>query len=708
MINTFVMAILAVLTISCSHHQDTLVLSPLFSDGMILQQSENVAIWGESEPNEKVIISGSWGAQSQTNADKTGAWLTYLETPAAGGPFEVKVSSGGESLTINDVLIGEVWLAAGQSNMEMDFNYCRNTTDNAEMETSTADYPEIRMFTVKKQSRRFPTKNLSGSWEKAVGTNITYFSAAGYYFAKKLHKELKVPVGIIHASWGGSNIETWISRETISSFDFLEQSLEYYDSLAAASANSEAWFSQFESVPLPGIGWEFYLGTETARRAPEIDYIGFFIEQWRTIDFKDEEIITKLDNYENWNKIILPSSLKNIFGTNNFSGVTLLKRTFELDTVSGDYLLQINRGEDMGWDLFEVDCYLNGKRIGSTLGEPGEDIKQVYQTFPERHLPTLKIQQSNLKAGINEIALRVIGAGEINNITLTSQGDADISLTGEWHYHVSAEIYDQFDKYVFPYSSFYLYNRADINFSARPSSFATYNRYGAYSSLFNGMIYPLIPYAIKGVIWYQGENNVFRADQYATLFPALVADWRARWGNEFSFYYAQIAPYFTYAGHSASFRDVQRKCLDVIPKSGMVVTMDIGEIYDIHPSNKHDVGNRFAGLALSNDYGKLLVASGPLYRSMVKAGNTLVLDFDHKGSGLVAAGSGLSEFEISGGDRKYVSATARIVDNKVVVSSSQVADPEYARYAWSDTSNATLFNKEGLPASSFSTEPEKR
>lgn len=306
-----------------------------------------------------------------------------------------------------------------------------------------------------------------------------------------------------------------------------------------------------------------------------------------------------------------------------------------------------------------------------------------------------------LKSGFNEIALRVIGAGEISTITLTSADGKIRSLSGDWRYHISAEIYSQFDEYVFPYTSFYLYNQENIDLSGRPVSFTSYPKSGAYSSLFNGMINPLIPYTIKGVIWYQGESNVSFADAYATLLPAMIADWRKKWGSGFSFYFAQIAPYFNYGGRSGYFRDVQRKSLDEVTKSGMVVTIDIAEVYDIHPSNKHDVGYRYAGLALANDYGKAGISSGPLYQNHSIQGDTILVNFENADAGLELKKHRFSEFEISGEDTVFLQATVRVVKDAIAVFSPEVNHPKFVRYAWSDTASATLFNKAGLPASTF-------
>jgi sialate O-acetylesterase len=291
--------------------------------------------------------------------------------------------------------------------------------------------------------------------------------------------------------------------------------------------------------------------------------------------------------------------------------------------------------------------------------------------------------------------------GNVGEVSLLHSENPTISLAGTWNYHVSAEAYNPIDSYSWPYVDFYLYDKDSIDFSQRPAV-TNYNQ-NSKSSLFNGMISPLVPYTIKGAIWYQGENNVPRFKEYEQLLPALISDWRNQWSNDFPFYFVQIAPFKNYNGLSSSLRDAQRKALKT-PKTGMVVTLDIGENNDIHPSNKHDVGSRLAGLALANDYGKTLVASGPLYRSQTIVGNKLILEFDFVGNGLMTPTTELKEFEIAGADKNYVPAVAKIFEEKIHVFSASVPNPKFCRYAWRDISNASLFNIEGLPASSFTTE----
>ena len=664
---------------SCeSPHKHPLKLNPLFSNQMVLQQEKNVAIWGEYAPNSSVIIKGSWGEISSGMSDNNGSWKVLIPTPKAGGPFELEITTKTTTKKITDVMIGEVWLASGQSNMEMDFDYCCNTTDNSEIELSSANYPEIRMLNITNQISSLPTNNFEGNWEKAVGKNIVDFSAVGYFFAKKLHKKLNIPIGIIHSSWGGTDIEAWTSRETLNTIDFLKEDMSSYDTLVNKSSKSIEWFSQFESIKLPSDVWYLFLE----------DPIGM-PDKWKKLDFKDDKYISSnYQDYTKWEKLILPGSFDNVFETNDFDGAILFEKSFSLKEVKGDYTLNLGPISDMEF------TYINGGKIGSSLGKKSLANKSY------------KIPKNLLKTGQNSIIIKVINLyneGKVGEISLNNSLGGNMSLNGIWNYKVIAEVYNQFNEkeQTWPYYSFYLYEDPSINFSKRPQV-QSYTQ-NSKSALFNGMIHPIIPYNIKGSIWYQGENNVSRFKEYETLFPAMIKDWRNKWSSDFPFYFVQIAPFENYNGLSPSLRNVQRKTLKV-KKTGMVVTLDIGEIDDIHPSNKHDVGYRLAGLALSNDYGKPMVASGPLYENFEVSGNKLIVTFDYVGSGLTSYDKELATFEIAGADKKYVKAKAYIENNKIYIYSSKIQNPKYARYAWKDNSVASLFNKEGLPASTFTTE----
>ena len=698
------------LVISCQSKQNYLSLNNLFTHKMVLQRNSTVPIWGKSRPNEEIDVKCSWGYSSNILSDSLGNWDSNLETPDAGGPFSIKVISDTEVVVIEDVLIGEVWLAAGQSNMEMDFNYCCNTTDSSEYELNNANYPKIRMFNVKKEYLLNPTVDIDGLWTKAEGDKIENFSAVAYFFAKKLHKELKIPIGIIHSSWGGSDIESWISKEKLLNIDGFKNKITFTANQKSQFKKSIDWFSNFESIAMPSSGFDLMLGSYTDKIDSNMNYSDFFISDWRALNLYDQVYIDEQDNFENWNKIKLPGSIKNILPSNDFQGVVILKKKFMCKESKINYKLKFDE-ISLGWagELREYDIYINGKKLISTFGNKednnyydklGKDFKKQYSTYPFKLETSIPISKDKLKLGKNEIAIRFYGSGEIGEILLIGE-DSLINLNGEWSYRLSAEVFKQLNEYKYPYQNYFLYNKPDIDFSKRPpiNSFG----FSTPRSIYNGMIHPLIPYKIKGAIWYQGENNAFRHSEYGELFKVLIEDWRDKWGMDFPFYYVQIAPYFNYYGTNSSLREVQRNTLK-IPKTGMVVTLDIGENYDIHPSNKHAVSYRLASLALNNDYGYLGISSGPLFKKAEIEKDKIIVTFDYVGSGLSIRQNLRNEFEIASLNKKYFKADIKIIGETIVASSYQVQKPQFVRYGWDDTSKATLFNLEGYPASSFTSE----
>tara|TARA_B100000768_G_scaffold169579_1_gene175290 strand:- start:99 stop:2096 length:1998 start_codon:yes stop_codon:yes gene_type:complete len=664
---------------------------------MVLQQETLVPIWGSAKSNENIEISTSWGEKVSTKATSSGEWQVSLNTPSGGfDTHDITINTSSEELKINEILIGEVWLASGQSNMEMTFNYCCNTTDYSVNEISKANNNYIRMFTVKKNVGKTPSKIVEGEWVLAKGKQITEFSAPAYFFAKKIHKNLNVPVGIIHASWGGSDAEAWISFEKLQSIEssldpdnksiklvdgttrqnyFFD--LKNYDDFIKRASASEKWFSQFESKDLESV--IYYMN-----QGPLGDYFSSE-DHWDNLNTKDSRFIDPKFDSSQWETLQIPGSFTNIFGDNNFKGVILFKRVFNIDDLTLDYSLELGEVTDLDF------TYINGNFIGSTTGKNSYKLKQY--SIPKKHLVL----------GENQIVIRVVNQdkpGYFGSVNLNSSLGRKLSLNGKWNYRVSAEIYGQMNNYIWPYDAFYLYEKDDIDFDKRPP-IVKFDGRTSKGGLFNGMIHPLIPYKIKGSIWYQGENNVQRHAEYEKVFTSLIQDWREKWGYDFPFYFVQISPFYNYGGKSPLLREAQRKSLK-LNKTGMAVTLDIGEDYDIHPSNKHDVGYRLARLALANDYGKNIVSSGPLYQKHFIDENKMIVYFDSVGSGLELRTN--NEFEIAGKDGVFLNATVIIVGKTIVASNPKISNPVKLRYAWRDLSSASLFNLEGLPASSFSTE----
>jgi len=405
-----------------------------------------------------------------TKSNKKGEWKLNILTPSAGGPYVIDIKTSKDKISIKDVLIGEVWLASGQSNMEMDFDYCCNTTDYSEYEMTTADFSQIRMFNVAKNIQSSPVNNLDGKWIKAIKDSIVNFSAVGYFFAKKLHNELKIPIGIINSSWGGTDIEAWTSNEKLKTIDFMDSHLNSYEKLKTKYLESKKWFSQFYSIKLPSDVWYLFLD----------DPLGL-PDSWKDIDFKDQKYInSNNDDNANWRQLSIPATFDNVFLTNDFDGVILLKKTFNLEKIKGDYSVEIGEIIDMDF------TYLNGVKIGSSLGKESRITKSY------------KIDKNLLKIGLNTITVRIINQtkeGKVGQISLLNSLGNNKSLNGKWDYIVLAEIYNDLENFKWPYLSFYLYDNDNIDFSKRPR--VTNLSPNSKSALFNAMINPLIPYNIK-------------------------------------------------------------------------------------------------------------------------------------------------------------------------------------------------------------------
>ncbi len=629
----------------------------LFTDHLVLQQNHAVPIWGTYTPGERVTVSANWGDSVTGITDESGNWKIPLYTSSAGGPFELTIATKDSTIVLKDVMIGEVWLASGQSNMEMPLTgYLPNEPiDNAAEEIANAEYPAIRMFKVKRNLSSYPKDDMEGDWQVCTPENAVDFSATGYFFARKLHQELGVPIGIINSSWGGTVAEAWTSKAGLSKFPRFLKMLDSYDNSAA-----EKWIGEFKTMAMP-------------TNLDELAALQTSDNEINNLDFDDSK----------WMKMQLPAK---VCMTENFiegevvsqqlNGLFWYRKKIEITNIDSDYLLTIGAIDDA--DV----VYFNGEKIGATWNW------QAKRAYP--------VSKSLLKKGTNIITIKHFDGGGGSNVsgplTLESKKGKKINLEGEWSGLFYGDLtsgsllvygLDQQEK---------LKDRPIVAFS---------DPNGLPSSLYNAMIHPMVPYQLAGAIWYQGESNVGRDQEYESLFPAMIEDWRENWEEEFPFYFVQIAPFHYGDQFSPALRDAQRKSLRT-PATGMAITMDIGDSLSIHPGNKQAVGDRLARLALVNDYNKKMVASGPLFKDAKIDENQIILSFDHTADGLELSGKG--GFEIAGADKKFVPAEAKVINRYLSVSASQVSNPLYVRYGWRDYFSATLFNSEGLPASSFSTE----
>ncbi len=455
------------LIVLASRAADQPFVHPLFSDNMVLQRDRKVLVWGWTEPGKEVVVSME-GKRATAKADANGKWTVQLGPFKAGGPFTL-IIEGSQKVELKDVLVGDVWVCSGQSNMEQGIGISLNP----QQEIANANYPQIRLFTVPKRVAYEPQSTVKSQWLVCTPQTVANggwggFSAVGYYFGRHLHQELKVPIGLIHTSWGGTVAEAWTSKEAVSTIPAFEKSVE--------------------------------------------------------------KLATPPQKQDNPNVVTV---------------------------------------------------------------------------------------------------------------------------------------------------------------------------------LYNGMIAPLLPYGIKGAIWYQGESNASRAKQYQTLLPTMIRDWRARFGSgDFPFLIVSLANFMATKPEPtksqwAELREAQALTAQTLRNCGLAIAIDIGDEKDIHPKNKQDVGRRLGLVAQAIAYGQKIVSSGPVYRSMKIKGNTVRLSFDHIGGGLVAKGDKLQGFAIAGDDKKYVWADAVIEKDTIVVSSPKVEKPVSVHYAWADNPVCNLYNKAGLPAVPF-------
>ena len=648
---------------------NSIEIPSIFSDNMVLQQKSNVRFWGKANPGESIEVSASWGASAKTKVNDNGLWKTDLKTIKAGGPYEIKIKIGDSTLVYKNVLLGEVWLCSGQSNMELPLQGWppQVVVQNSAEEIKEANYPYIRLFNVSRAVSDKPLFNCSGKWTECDSLTVAKFSAAGYFFGRELYKNLKVPIGLISSPWGGTPIESWISSEYLGKADEYKPVIAKIDSAGDEIKKLNDWIHSHPVI-------------DVSSKAPE--------HKWENLEFGDSACAKTDFNDSNWKTMKLPVYWEST-EVGNFDGIVWFRKKVDVPKswIGKDLVLEPGPVDDMD------RSYVNGTFVGGIEKEGFWNEPRVY------NVPKEIVNDSVLT-----IAVRVLdigGGGGIwgNNIKMKihpKDSDESISLAGDWKYLPVAEfINDKFYVYKIEGEEFYSRPKCSVDISPNTPTM-----------LYNGMISPLIPYRIKGTIWYQGESNVGTPYNYKTLFPLMIKNWRDSWGEgNFPFYFVQIAP-FDYGASSKSYiiREAQLLTLSV-PNTGMVVTLDIATVNNIHPPDKQDVGKRLALWALAKNYNKNIPYSGPLYKSLKIKKGEAVLSFEHAGKGLIfKAIDGETNFIIAGKDQKFVKAQVKVDGKKLIVYSPDVKEPAAVRYAWSNKGEATLFNKELLPASTFRTD----
>lgn len=610
-------------------------LPAIFSNHMVIQREKPIKVWGTAQPGEKVTVNLA-GQRATVRANKQGNWLLTLKAMPAGGPYTLTVKSSSGTKTIEDILIGEVWVCSGQSNMEWQLN----GANDAAQEIDLANYNDIRSFNVVKEIAHLPKSDLKGEWEVCTPQAARNFSAVGYFFARNLYQQLNIPIGFINTSWGGTVIETWMSAQAFEGFPAYQERVKKLQ-----SADFDERIKQNEEKKI-----KFQQAIENDPGTKE----GWYATSWNKTGWKPYPVPQIWEGKE----------------LGALDGVVWFTYRFNLPQECvgrvGELSLGMIDDNDATW--------LNGKQVGATIG---------YNMDRNYAVP------ANLLTQENELCVRITDTasgggiyGKPDKVYLRVNGTV-YPLAGEWHYKVSVSNEE--------------YKVEDFGPNSNPTL------------LFNAMINPLVNYAVKGAIWYQGESNADRAEEYRRLFPAMINDWRKHWNDDLSFYWVQLANFMepdAVPTHSdwAALRDAQSATLS-LPKTGQAVIIDIGEAHDIHPRNKQDVGKRLSLIALHKDYGFDLVYSGPVFRAVERSGNSLVVSFDSVGRGLTVHNKYgyLSGFAVAGADGKYYWAQAVLNGtDKVILKCDKVDAPLSVRYAWGNNpDDANLYNSEGLPASPF-------
>lgn len=658
--------------------QSEISLPAVFSDHMVLQRDLEVPVWGRATPGEQVRVRFA-NQDLNTTADKNGHWSVTLKAMPASAESRSMSIHGSNQIEITDVLVGEVWVCGGQSNME----WIINNSNDPEKEKAAAQRPNIRLIKAPHVTASTPQFTINAHWQIATPQTVGQFSAVGYLFGRDLQDVLDVPIGLLSINWGGTRIEPWISRRSLSehprSQDHMRQlgqQQDAYNSMSVADRQQRL---------------------ETLQAAAKRQTAGY-LDRQLTQDpgFQGKWFSKSLDDSA-WATSTEPRLWKDTDKSlANFDGGVWYRKTVDIP--------ESWAGKDLILDLGSIDdsdiTWFNGVRIGSTTEahnqHRGYEIKGAIVKPGPATIAVLAIDSGGA-GGMNgpekKMRLRPEQPGE----------DAEtISLATKWRW-----------------------KKGGTHSGPRPGSRPTLAEPGTrptdYSALHNGMLSAFTPYAVRGAIWYQGESNANEPDAYKEFLPLLIADWKREFNREqFPFGVVQLAAFKAHApnepaqGGWAFLREAQSHAARTVPDTGIAVTTDIGEARDIHPRNKQDVAKRLALWALATVYGEDVGSwSGPTYAGMEKttlANGTraLSIHFNHAEGGLrTRDGKSLGGFAIAGTDGTFHWADAVIVEDSggadhVLVSCEEVKEPVVVRYAWQDNPiTANLVNAAGLPADGF-------
>lgn len=621
--------------------QATIRLSPVFSDNMVLQRDKPIKLWGWADKGETIEVNFI-NQEKKVKADKSGNWTLLLDPIPFGGPYTLEIKGKKNTISLRNILVGDVWLCSGQSNMEMPIQGW-GSVYNYEEEIKNAEYPQIRAFNVARSMSSEPESSLNGSWTVCSPQTVANYSAVGYFFARKLNRELNIPIGIINSSWGGTEIESWISADA-----FIKLPDQFQN--------------KYKDIKITNL--DRFVKENEANK-------GLYLEAMNNDPGTVNKWFTPSIDISSWNKMQIPQMWENVLG--DIDGVVWFRYNLSLPESEDGRAAMIQLGTIDDDDI----VWINGVKIGETKGYA---VNRLYD-----------IPSGILKAGQNTIAVKVSdhsGGGGIygnpDNLYLKTP-NGKYSLSGEWLYKAAVTNVEFNFVNISPNMHYALLYNAMINpiiqlpikgiiwYQGESNASQAYN----YRTLFPTMIND---WRSK---W--GYEFPFYWVQLANYMSKDKIPQESEWAN---------------------LREAQTLALS-LPQTGQAVTTDIGDADDIHPRNKQDVGLRLALIALDKTYSmKNIVSSGPTFKSMNIVGNKATIEYDNIAQGLVVNNKyGYIEgFAVAGTDKKFVWAQAFLDGDKVIVSSELISNPVAVRYSWSNNPDVNLFNSSGLPAAPFKTD----
>ena len=630
----------------------SLRLASPFQDHAVLQRDQMLPVWGWAPPGTRVRVTLA-GRTAVCPSTETGEFSLRLPALPAGGPhtLAVEIVESGERIEIRDLLIGEVWLASGQSNMNWTLEQCRPLAD---ADIATADFPAIRFFNVARRAHLGPHREVDGRWQVATPVAAPNFSAVAFSFARRLHRELGVPVGVLSASWGGTIIESWMSRSAL-----------------ALSPVAAGWLARFEAEAWAPAKWETLPELGADGRVNNYPKDPGLTRDWQRADLDDSA----------WPTLAVPATWQS--AGHHHSGVFWFRRTLEIpaDWVGRELVLQLGAADKQ--DI----TFVNGAEIGRTGREREEQHWNKPRTYA---VPAALVKDRRLVVASRVYSFvydgGLIGPAAAMKLHPVGRPEAALPLAGEWKLRCEHDL-----------------GTVEI---VRPMGHGEPN---TPHMLFDNLLAPLVPYALRGAIWYQGESNETAAEHYARLLRDLVGDWRRQWGRgDLAFHLVQLPAFRSPQAHEpasrwARLREAQASILE-LPHTGVAIALERGQADDIHPIDKAPVGERLAQSALARTYGRELVPNGPRAVRFTVDGGSMRVGFEDTGAGLCTLdGAAPRLFLVAGEDGVFHPAEARIEGaSSLVVTSPAVPRPVAVRYAWADNpEGANLANREALPASPF-------